>query len=207
MVITTVQLQSLAAELSLTYVAGHTLGCMWQKPHKEWDIQYKNSLLLNKYFSLYEELSYAMNQGDIGCVKTCTILWIPILKALGKHKYTSHMTTFLSNVHFVYPKGLRRAIHYHMLVNPTGKAMKWHAVNWCVELNNLFMKTSHYVKYGRKGVNHTIEWILLESPLVQTYCMSQSVVQKNFLHTHLSIKHADPNMTKTFNVLLTQLTN
>lgn len=52
-----------------------------------------------------------------------------------------------------------------------------------------------------------MERILLESPLVQTYRMSQSVVQKNFLHTHLSVKHADPNMTKTFNVLLTRLTN
>lgn len=101
------ELQSLAAELSLTYVAGHTLGRMRQKPHKERDIQYENSLLLNKYFSLYEELSYAMNRGDIGRVETCTILWIPILKALGKHKYASHMTTFLSNVHFIYPEGLR----------------------------------------------------------------------------------------------------
>ncbi|KAI5980763.1 hypothetical protein EDD15DRAFT_2381285 [Pisolithus albus] len=196
-------LQKMADELSLAYVANQTLVRMRRRPHKERDVQYENSLLLNKYFFLYEELSYAMNRGDIGRVETCIIPWIPILKALGKHKYATHMTTFLLNVHFIYPEGLRRAIRYHMLINPTGKAMKWRAVDWCVELNNLFTK----VKYGGKGVNRTVERILLESPLVQTYRMAQSVVQKSFLHTHLSAKHADPNMAKTFNVLLTRLMN
>lgn len=34
----------------------------------------------------------------------------------------------------------RHAIRYHLLVNPTGRKMKWRAVDWCVELNNLFTK-------------------------------------------------------------------
>ncbi|KAG1839902.1 hypothetical protein DFJ58DRAFT_625000, partial [Suillus subalutaceus] len=70
------------------------------------DLQYKNSLFMNKLFLHYEELLYAMNQGDIGCVETCIIAWIPILKATGKHKYATHMTNFLLNVHYVYPLGL-----------------------------------------------------------------------------------------------------
>lgn len=32
--------------------------------------QFENALLLNKYFLLYEELSYAMNSGDIGRIET-----------------------------------------------------------------------------------------------------------------------------------------
>jgi len=88
-------------------VADHTLVGIRRKSHKEQDMQFENSLLLNRYFLLYEELSYAMNRGDIGRVETCIVRWIPVLKALGKHKYATYMTTFLSNVHFVYPEGLR----------------------------------------------------------------------------------------------------
>lgn len=41
-------------------------------------VEFENALLLNKYFLLYEELSYAMNHGDIGRTETCTVSWIPI---------------------------------------------------------------------------------------------------------------------------------
>jgi hypothetical protein len=50
-----------------------------------------------------------------------------------------------------------------------------------------------------------VERILLESPLVQAYRNVQAMMQKIFLHTHLSIKHTDPNMTKTFQGLITRL--
>ncbi|KIJ58558.1 hypothetical protein HYDPIDRAFT_73632, partial [Hydnomerulius pinastri MD-312] len=115
------ELRSLADELAQNYVATHRLHRMRRRPAKERDLQFENALLLNKYFLLYEELSYAMNCGDIGRVETCIVSWIPILKAVGKHKYATHMTNFLLNVHFVYPSGLKRAVRYHMLVNPTGK--------------------------------------------------------------------------------------
>ncbi|KAG1906365.1 uncharacterized protein F5891DRAFT_1125670 [Suillus fuscotomentosus] len=171
-------LQDIANELAKLYVAGRDLYQMCCQPCERRD----------------EELSYAMNHGDIGRVETCIIPWIPILKATGKHKYATHMTNFLLNVHFVYPEGLRRAVRYHILVNPSGKEMKWRAVDWCVELNNLFTK----VKNGGKGPNRTLERILLESPLVQAYRNAQTMIQKNFLHTHLTTNHAASNMTKTF---------
>ncbi|KIK75089.1 hypothetical protein PAXRUDRAFT_173851 [Paxillus rubicundulus Ve08.2h10] len=85
-----------------------------------------------------------------------------------------------------------------MLVNPNGKALKWRAVDWCIELNNLFTK----VKNGGKGSNRTVERILLKSPLVQVYCNIQGTIQKNFDHSHLTMKHGDLNMKKTFDKLL-----
>ncbi|KIK75245.1 hypothetical protein PAXRUDRAFT_786856 [Paxillus rubicundulus Ve08.2h10] len=107
---------------------------------------------------------------------------------------------FLLNVHFVYPEGLKRAVRYHILVNPTGKEKKWCAVDWCVELNNLFTKAQQ-VKNGGKVSNHTVERILLESPLVQVYRNIQTLIQKNFDHTHLSSKHGDVDMAKSFKKL------
>ncbi|KAI9460696.1 hypothetical protein HD554DRAFT_2206865 [Boletus coccyginus] len=194
-------LQAIAYELTQTYVADYWLCYMKQRLVIEHDIQFENAALMNRYFLLYEELSYAMNRGDIGRTETCIVHWVPILKAIGKHKYATQMMNFLINIHFVYPLGFRYAVQYHWLVNPTGKPMKWHAVDWCVELNNLFTK----VKNGGMGPNRTVEQIILESPLMQAYRNAQAMIQKNFWHTHLTTKHGDPKMTKTFAGLTTRL--
>ena len=100
-------LKAMAKEMVHTYVATHRLQRMRRKTEKEHNLQFENALLLNKYFLLYEELSHVLNSGDIGRVETCIVSWIPILKAIGKHKYATHMANFLINIHFVYPAGLR----------------------------------------------------------------------------------------------------
>ncbi|KAF8430434.1 hypothetical protein L210DRAFT_3651858 [Boletus edulis BED1] len=143
------KLQSMANEIAQEFVATQQIQRMQRKPEESCNVQFENALLLNKYFLMYEELSYTMNSGDIGWVETCIVNWIPILKATGKHKYATHMQNFLLNVHFVYPSGLKWAVCYHLLVNPMGQPMKWRGVDWCIELNNLFTK----VKNGGKGPN------------------------------------------------------
>lgn len=100
-------LQTLANELALEYIASHQLYGLRTGALHQRDMQFENALLLNKYFLLYEELSYTMNIGDIGRVETCIVSWIPLLKAVGKHKYATHMSNFLLNLHFVYLPGLR----------------------------------------------------------------------------------------------------
>ena len=68
-----------------------------------------------------------------------------------------------------------------MPINLTGKKGKFCAVNRCVELNNLFTKVINSSRFS----NHTIDLILLESPLVQVYRNLHGAFQKHFLHTHL----------------------
>ncbi|KIK73181.1 hypothetical protein PAXRUDRAFT_179058 [Paxillus rubicundulus Ve08.2h10] len=99
-------LQEIADNISRKYIGNYQLRQMWNKSASQRDQQYENSLLLNKYFMLYEELSYAMNHGDIGRVESCIITWILIFKATGKHKYATQMMDFLCSVHFNYPEGL-----------------------------------------------------------------------------------------------------
>ncbi|KAG1724796.1 hypothetical protein EDB19DRAFT_1644343, partial [Suillus lakei] len=48
------------------YVADHRLQRMRSKNVTQRDGEYENALLLNKYMLLYEELSFAMNTGDVG---------------------------------------------------------------------------------------------------------------------------------------------
>lgn len=100
-------IEAMARTLARNYIAGHQLRRMRRIPAAQRDAQYENGLLLNRYMLVYEELSYAMNTGDIGRVETCLFTWIPMFKATGKHKYANTMTDFLCKVHFVYPEGLK----------------------------------------------------------------------------------------------------
>ncbi|KAG2341214.1 hypothetical protein BDR05DRAFT_888414, partial [Suillus weaverae] len=88
-----------------------------------------------------------------------------------------------------------------ILINPTGKKGKFRGVDWCVELNNLFMKVIN----GGKGSNHMVERIILESPLVQIYHNLHGNFQSNFLHNNLSTQHGESNMGKTFQALCTYM--
>ncbi|KAK7032885.1 hypothetical protein R3P38DRAFT_2618776 [Favolaschia claudopus] len=115
-----------------------------QKPSAERDQQHENILQMHQYFNLYEELSFAMNFGDIGRIETLFPTWIYIFKAVGKHKYAAHMLKFMNDVHFEYPPPLRHAVRYNILPNPTGTEGKSCAVDWVVEqMINLPTKVRH----------------------------------------------------------------
>jgi hypothetical protein len=70
------------------------------------DYQRENALRRQQYFLLYEEISHALNAGDIGRVETCFMPWSYIFQGCGKHKYAAELRRYLENVHFIYPKGL-----------------------------------------------------------------------------------------------------
>ncbi|KAG2121792.1 hypothetical protein BD769DRAFT_1389942 [Suillus cothurnatus] len=195
------ELKDIANRLAREYIATYRLTRVRRQPDERRDKQYENNLLINKYFLLYEELSYAMNIGDIAHVETCIITWTLIFKATGKHKYATCMTEFLINLHFNYPAGLQKAIWYHWLVNPTGKPERFRAIDWCVELNNLFIK----VKNGGTGSNRSVARVILESPLVEVYRNAHSVIETNFMHTGRTSLQAAPDMKKTFEGLLTKM--
>ncbi|KAG1785090.1 uncharacterized protein HD556DRAFT_1314538 [Suillus plorans] len=115
-------------------------------------------------------LKYVATHKLLQMRQTSIIAWILILKATGKHKYATHMTNFLINMHFVFPAGLK-----------------------------------HAVKNGGKGSNRTVDRIFLESPLVEAYRNTQVMVQKNFLHAHLTTSHVLANMIKTFEGLIMKM--
>jgi hypothetical protein len=77
------------------------------RPAAKRDKQLENTILREEYFLLYEEMSYALNHGDIGRAKTCFLPWIFIFSCCGKHKYATEIRRYLENIHFVYPTALR----------------------------------------------------------------------------------------------------
>ncbi|KAI6094289.1 hypothetical protein EDD16DRAFT_1503420, partial [Pisolithus croceorrhizus] len=76
---------------------------------------------------------------------------------------------------------------------------KFCRVDWCVELNNLFIKVINSGKFS----NHTIPHIILELPLVQVYHNLHGVFQKHFLHNHVMMRRQEVDMSLTFVELCT----
>ncbi|KAG2146405.1 uncharacterized protein EDB93DRAFT_1086245, partial [Suillus bovinus] len=87
------------------------------------------------------------------------------------------------------------------LVNPSGKPECFRAVDWCIELNNLFIK----VKNGGNGSNCSVTRVILESPLVEVYQNAHSVIETNFMHTGRMSLQAAPDMKKMFEGLLMKM--
>jgi hypothetical protein len=97
---------------------------------------------MQQYFLLYEEMSHALNYGDIGRVESLFTPWIYLFRGVGKHKYGHQMEKFMTDLHFHYPAKLQDAVHYNILVNPSGREGAFRGVDWVVELQNLYMKVS-----------------------------------------------------------------
>ena len=100
-------LQKMSYQLAKDHVASPDMSLIWARTDGSRDQVHKNMLLWQQYFLLYEQMSYALNAGDIGRVETLFVPWMYIFQGCGKHKYAAEMKRYLENVHFIYPKGLR----------------------------------------------------------------------------------------------------
>ncbi|KAH9911404.1 uncharacterized protein B0H18DRAFT_892881, partial [Fomitopsis serialis] len=166
------------------------------------DIVFENSQLRQRDYLLYEETTYAMNHGDIGRLETCFVTWIYIWKATGKNKYATYLGDFIKDVHFVYPERLRRAIRLNWLCNLRGLPDTFRAIDWVVELNNLYTKHIH----GGEFSNRTLDYLLKESGLIDIYQRSQVNISDNFCMTNCTINHAKPNMVETYKKVCNHMT-
>ncbi|KAI0038958.1 hypothetical protein FA95DRAFT_1504832, partial [Auriscalpium vulgare] len=186
--------------LARNYVAGSPnldLFEMRSNPSNLRDQQHENTLILHQYLLLYEELSFGMNVGDIGRLDTIFPMWIYLFRASGKHKYASAILKFLTDVHFVYPEGLKRAVRYNCLVNPTGKPNAFRAVDWLVELNNLFTKDT----YGGSGSNYTKKRVITESILIEIYRACHKKIERDLHLSGLTSAKGKKDLTTTFKKL------
>lgn len=102
------QLTQWATELvKTTIVSSDELYNRRQQPSAQRDEQNENIKIMHQYFCLYEEMSWAMNSGDIGRVETLFPPWISLFRACGKLQYATAMIQFMTDVHFRYPEGLK----------------------------------------------------------------------------------------------------
>lgn len=101
------ELKTLAEKLVSEFVANHNISRVRLNPEAGRDQQFENAALMQQYFLLYEELTFAMNHGDITRFEKVLLPWIQLFKATGKHVYATEMTEFLLDTHFMCPERLR----------------------------------------------------------------------------------------------------
>jgi hypothetical protein len=101
------QLVKYATDLCQTHVTSGTFRKLRMSNDAARNKQRENMLLRDKYFALYEEISHAMNTGDIGRVEACMLPWAGIFKGCGKHKYAIRLVRWLYDLYYVYPERLR----------------------------------------------------------------------------------------------------
>lgn len=99
-------LEKISHRLAVEHVAGSDILALRAKTEQLRDETHENMLLRQQYFLLYEQMSFAMNMGDIGRIETLFLPWMYIFQGCGKHKYAGEMKRYLENVHFIYPKSL-----------------------------------------------------------------------------------------------------
>ena len=123
-----------------------------------------NTLILGRLIQ-YIELTHAMKFGDIGCVENTFLHWVFVFKCVGKHKYATHLIKVMNDMKYTFPERLRyvaisptwsvvdsessRAIRLNWLCNPTGKHDGFRAIDWLVELLNLYTKVNCHKCYLR----------------------------------------------------------
>lgn len=103
------EIEAMSIELAKKYVANPSFHKTRKNCKQERDGVNENMLLLQDYFLRYEELSYAMNEGDIGHLESTFMSWVYIFRGCGKHKYAAQLVKYLRDVHFKYRlfEGLR----------------------------------------------------------------------------------------------------
>ena len=101
------EIKEISRYLALEYVATSDRLEELRSLGEDRDKQLENGLLISRYYLLYEELTHAMNSGDIGCVEATFAFWVPIFKAVGKHKYAAEMIRHITYVHNFYPDTLK----------------------------------------------------------------------------------------------------
>jgi hypothetical protein len=123
-------------------------------------------MLFNRDGLLYTLLAQATNTGTIGLMKDLLWHWVPMFLVCGKHKYATHLSKFLCDLHLVFPLRLASTIENNWLCNPMGSEDGFRGVDWWVELNNLYTKVSLFIvqiasdlQCGSKG---NILWVRLK---------------------------------------------
>jgi hypothetical protein len=71
------------------------------------DEELENNLAFNLYAGMYEEITYAMNYGDIGRVEMCLLQWVPLFEAVGKRKYAHQTLKLVYELNHIFPARTR----------------------------------------------------------------------------------------------------
>ncbi|KAF8331411.1 uncharacterized protein EI90DRAFT_2834292, partial [Cantharellus anzutake] len=89
------------------------------------------------------------------------------------------------------------------LCNPSGKRGGFQAIDWQVELMNLYMK----VVYSGTGSGKTIEYIVSQSSIIQAYRTCIEDVEEDYHIPNKTLHHATPDIESRLVAIQCKLRN
>ncbi|KAJ3824469.1 hypothetical protein F5880DRAFT_1480156, partial [Lentinula raphanica] len=187
----------LSEQIVSKYLPGRHFNQRKQKPATERDFVFENLVIRNRDGLMYLGFSQAINYGDVGRILQLFPYLIATFAAVGKHKYATHMTRFLTDLNRRYPPALREAVLQNWLFNSKGTPDGFRPFDWLQEFNNLYTKAI----FSGEGPNHTRQLIFKRSVLLEVYRAMQQTVEENFFLTHRTVHHSKPTMTNTLRSL------
>ncbi|KAF8340407.1 uncharacterized protein EI90DRAFT_2966224 [Cantharellus anzutake] len=166
------------------------------------DQRRENQLTFNRDAMYYRILVHAMNYGMVDVIIDVLAFWVPLFQASGKHKYATYLSRFLSRLRH-YPQPLQEAVKRCWLCNPSGKRGGFRAIDWQVELMNLYTK----VVYSGTGSGKTIEYIVSQSSIIQAYRTCIEDVEEDYHIPDKTLRHATPDIESRLVAIRHELRN
>ncbi|KAF8344262.1 uncharacterized protein EI90DRAFT_2902059 [Cantharellus anzutake] len=175
---------------------------MNQWPQEEQDQRRMNQLLFNRDAMYYRVLVHAMNYGMVDVIIDVLSFWVPIFQACRKHKYATYLSNFIFKLQR-YPLPLQEAIMRCWLCNPSGNNGGFRAIDWLVELMNLYTK----VIYSGGGSGKTIEYIVSQLSIIQAYRTCIEDVKDDYHIPDKTLHHASPDIESRLLAIRNELRN
>lgn len=100
------EILEIADVLTQKFIASADTAQDIRKEDNQRDKIFEISKAYHKDFLLYEEMTYAMNHGDIGRLDACLTEWMGYFMGCGKVKYAQALLHYLVNMYVIYPKPL-----------------------------------------------------------------------------------------------------
>ncbi|KAF8341602.1 uncharacterized protein EI90DRAFT_2881729, partial [Cantharellus anzutake] len=160
-----------------------------QRRNRQCDERWMNQVLFNRDSMYYRILVHAMNHGMVDIIINVLSFWVPVFQACGKYKYAKHLSKFLFQLNQL-PEPLKEAVMRCWLCCPSGKEGTFRAVDWLVELMNLYTK----VVYGGSGSGKTINYVISQSSIINAYRQCIEDVESDFHIPEKTLHHAAPDI-------------
>src|SRR5260370_31681149 len=103
-------IEDLARAIYDQHIVNKHFEYLQELPNAKWDMKCKNQVLFNWDAALYTLLALASNTGAVGLMEDFLWVWVPMFLACRKHKYMTHLSKFLWDLHDTYPERLSHVI-------------------------------------------------------------------------------------------------
>ncbi|KAI0054416.1 hypothetical protein BV25DRAFT_1922704 [Artomyces pyxidatus] len=183
------ELVALAEKLVREHASVDALDAMKEKPEKEQDEVFRNTILWNRDMLRYIELHTAIKTGDVGRMENMLPYLLSRFAGGGNHKYAVEVLELLQGLHYEWPEDLRNYIRTRgWLVNMKGQSDSFLPIDMAQEHNVKDIK----VTYRSQGPNAGWDLLYKRGPAIPKVRMVRAHFERLFPSLKRGESHTSP---------------